>query len=279
MLDNIINWFAERTPEWSETTLAWLSTAGMTLLKALLILLFGLWLTSIVVRIISKALCKTKIDDGVKGFIISCTRVGLRLVIIISAIASIGINITSIVTALGAAGITLGLAMKDSLSNFASGVLVLFNHPFKVGDFIEVEGSSGTVRRIELMYTVLVTPDNKELIYPNSKMTADKIVNFTAQTSRRLDMKFPVAYDSDIALVKKCLLAACAESQYVDGSQETVVGIRELGDSSIEFELRAWIAADKYWQAYYEMEELVVSQFRSSGVSIPFSQLDVHIQQ
>lgn len=274
----------ERIAEWwtggaKDSIINWLRTVGDPLLTCLVILIVGLWVAKMITRIVTKALNNSRADKGIAGFISSCLNFVLKMVVIIAAIAALGVNITSIITALGAAGITIGLAMQDSLSNFASGVLILYNKPFIIGDFVELDGSSGTVKSIELMHTVLITPENKELVFPNSVITRNKIINYTGLEARRLDLQFPVAYGSDIAAVKKSISNVCESSTYrIPGSAETVIGINEFGKSAVVFDVRMWIKANEYWAAYYDMQERMLAEFEKNGITIPFEQMDVHIK-
>lgn len=274
-MENVWNWIANAATNIWGAIVDWVSNAGPLLLTALLILIIGTWIGSLIRRVLKSTLKKAKIDPGISGFICSCVKTVFNVVVIVSAIATLGVNITSIITALGAAGITIGLAMQDTLANFASGVLILFNKPFKSGDYIEVEGLSGTVETIELMYTTLLTPDNKHLVYPNSKLTSDKLINYTAEPDRRLDMKFPVSYKSDIKTVKELIRKIGLESEYTNNERDIIVGIAEFGDSAIIFELRAWIKANEYWDAYFNMQERMKAAFDENGIEIPVSQVDV----
>lgn len=276
--NNAVEWVTENSQEIWDSFMNWATGAGVKIAVALLILLIGLWLSNVLAKGITRMIKSTKVDKAAGGFVCSCLRVIFKIIVIVAAIARLGLNVTSIVTALGAAGVTIGLAMQDSLSNIASGVLILFNKPFKLGDFIEVDGVTGTVRSIELTYTSLLTVENKEMIVPNSRMIDNSIINYTAEPLRRLDMQFPLPYDSDIALVKRILLEAAKESSYIDQTKETVVGIMTLSNSSVVYELRSWIDCNKYWDAYFELQELALVKFRENGIEIPFDQLDVHMK-
>ncbi len=272
-------WFERNGRSVLDSTLDWLARAGVNIVLALLIMLGGWWAAAIVGGLIKKITDRSKLDKGASGFICSCVKTVIKLVAVVAAIARLGVNITSIITALGAAGITIGLAMKDSLSNIASGVLILFNHPFRVGDFIEVGGVTGTVKTIELTYSVLLSPDNKELIFPNSKLVDDSIINYTGQKLRRLDMTFPAPYDSDPEKVKELLRDCCAHCGFIDQTQPVTVGIRTFGDSSIMYEVRAWIDCSTYWESYFDMQERVLAAFKENSLEIPYNQLDVHVKQ
>ena len=191
-LSDVGNWFANIWNQHGDSMINWLVNTGIALLKTIAILIIGFWISSIISSMVRGALKRSKVDKAVGGFISSCVRVGLKVIVVVMAIAALGLNITSIITALGAAGITLGLAMQDSLSNFASGVLILFNKPFVVGDYVELEQSSGTVKDISLMYTTLINTENKEVIYPNSSVTSAKIINHTALDKRRIEPEEPI---------------------------------------------------------------------------------------
>lgn len=248
-----------------------------SVLKALIILIIGWWVASLLSKAAVSLMNKGKVDVGIRSFAASCVKIGVRLLVLVSAIAALGINITSLIAALGAAGITLGLAMKDSLSNFASGVLILFNRPFVVGDIIEFENSLGTVERIELMYTVLRSPDNKVVIHPNSTITAKQVINYTALGMRRMDITLPVCYESDIDAVRRAAMQVCAQSGYIDSGSNNTLVVKAFSDSAIELELHAWVKAKDYLDACYDTRERLLGAVRENGITIPFSQLDVHV--
>ena len=281
VLTGIGEWFAGIWETHGSSMIDWLVTNGIALLKTIVILIVGFWVAAIVAGIIRGALKRSKVDSAVGGFITSCVRVGLKVVVVIMAIAALGLNITSIVTALGAAGITLGLAMQDSLSNFASGVLILFNKPFVVGDYVELEESGGTVKDISLMYTTLINSENKEVIYPNSSVTSAKIINHTALERRRVELQFSVADGSDVAAVKEALLAAVESCPHAltDQGCEPIIGLREFGEGRIRFDLRVWINTSDYWTSYYDIEERIYNEFVARGISFAREQVDVHLTQ
>lgn len=281
VLTEIGSWFAAVWDRYGGSVVDWLITNGMALLKTVLILVIGFWVASIIARVVKGALKRSKVDSAVGGFVVSCVRVGLKIIVVIMGIAALGLNITSIITALGAAGITLGLAMQDSLSNFASGVLILFNKPFVAGDYVELDQSGGTVKEISMMYTTLVNSENKEVIYPNSAVTSAKIINHTALDERRIELQLAVAADSDISETKNAILAAIESSEFVlDGEGHTpIIGIREFGEGRIRFDLRAWIRTSEYWSAYYDIEERVYNEFKARGISFAREQVDVHVKQ
>ena len=247
------------------------------LVGALLIFMLGWWLSGIIANIFTRGMERTKVDEGVRTFLNSCIKIVIKIIVIITTLATLGMNVTTLVAALGTAGVTIALALKDSLSNFASGVLILFNRIFKVGDFIEINGQTGTVRRIELMFTTLATADNKRLVIPNSVITSNMTVNYTAKSVRRLDLSVGVAYGSDILVVKKAILSALKNCSDVNWDKEPIVGISSFDDSAITFDIKVWVSTKTFNASRYTINENILAELRKAGVEIPFNQLDVHM--
>lgn len=282
ILYSIANWFVELFKSVGMNAWTWIKSQGPKILGSLAILLIGWWLAVSIAKGVRKVLRKSKVDKGVTSFVYSVVKATLLVVVVISAIAQLGVNITSVIAALGAAGITAGLALKDTLSNFASGIFILFNRPFVTGDYIEVDGSAGTVEEIELMFTTLKTPDNKHLVYPNSKLTENKIINHTAEQYRRLDLPFPLPYGVDIEQARRIICEVYDNNAYVihnDEDRKMETGITDFGSSSVNFEVRAWILASDYWNARFSLNESVKAVLEANGIQIPFTQVDVNIKQ
>ena len=182
-------------------------------------------------------------------------------------------------TALGAAGVTAGIGLQSSISQLASGVQILANHPFKSGDYIDVGTVSGKVQEIKMMYTVLVTVDNKRVIIPNSYITSNNIINYNAENRRRLDLVFSIAYDNDIALAKQTLLEVVRKNELILTDPEPLIAVKEHGASSVNLACYIWCSSDDYWDIFYYMQENVKLAFDEKKISIPFGQLDVHISK
>ena len=255
----------------------WLIALLPRVVGALLIFGLGWWLSGIIANIFTRGMERTKVDEGVRTFLNSCIKIVIKIIVIITTLATLGMNVTTLVAALGTAGVTIALALKDSLSNFASGVLILFNRIFKVGDFIEINGQTGTVRRIELMFTTLATADNKRLVIPNSVITSNMTVNYTAKSVRRLDLSVGVAYGSDILVVKKAILSALKNCSDVNWDKEPIVGISSFDDSAITFDIKVWVNTKTFNASRYAINENILAELRKAGVEIPFNQLDVHM--
>lgn len=253
----------------------WLISAGLKLLAAGVIFVVGWWVTRLICKALRKIFDRSRIDPGAAGFIISILRVILMGVAILAAIGQL-INISSMVAALGAVGLTASFALQGSLGNFVSGMQVIFSKPFSVGDFLSVGEYMGTVREINVLNTILVTIDNKAIVIPNSRMTSDVVVNFTAQKTRRLDLSYSVAYSTDLSLAKSILSDIIQKDERVLQDPAPIVAVGNHKDSSIEMVVKVWVSGEQYWDLYYDMQERVKNAFDENGIEIPFPQMDVH---
>ena len=255
----------------------WILSMLPKLVGGLVIFIIGWWLAGVIAHIMIRGMERAKVDQGVREFLYACIKIIIKIIVVITALSTMGMNVTTLVAALGTAGVAIGLALKDSLSNFASGVLILFNHTFKVGDFIEIDGQTGTVRRIELMFTTLATADNKRLIVPNSVITSDMIINYTAKNTRRLDLSIGVAYGSDILAVKKAITAALKACKDVSWEKDPSIGIASFDDSAITFDVKVWVKTSAFIESRYVINENILAELNKAGIEIPFNQLDVHM--
>lgn len=253
----------------------WAVNAGLKLLAAGAILLIGWWATRLICKALKKIFDKGKVDPGAGGFILSILRAILLAVAVLAALGQL-VNISSMVAALGAAGLTASFALQGSLGNFVSGMQVIFSKPFSVGDFLSVDGNMGTVREINVLNTVLVTIDNKEIIIPNSRMTSDIVVNYTAQKTRRLDLSYSVAYSTDLTKAKRLLWELLDKDARALKEPPPVVAVGSHGPSAIELVAKVWVSGDQYWDLYYDMQERVKAAFDENQVEIPFPQMDIH---
>lgn len=249
------------------------------LIIAILIFTIGWWLAKFVCKIIKKALSKGKADQTAISFIYSIVLCSLRIIVIISALAELGINVTALLTAIGAATVTIGLALQDTMKDIASGMLIVINKPFKAGDFIEFENLQGTVQKILITNTYLLTIDNKEVIIPNSMLTGDSLTNYTSQDIRMLDLSYQISYSDDMskakAIIKKLI---DSDSRFIK-DPEPVVAVSEHKDSSIQIIARVWCKTEDYWNLYYYMQEQVKLDFDKGGINIPFNRIDVHLEK
>ena len=267
------------------TSIPWsqiLSTIGSVLwmvIKALIVLAAGYFLTRWLLAFTGKCLKKSKLNETLHSFLLSCIRIVCYVFIIIMALTMLGIPTTSLITAIGTAGVAIGLALKDSLSNIASGVIILFNAPFQDGDFVEIGGQSGVVQEIGLMTTKLKTFDNRHIIIPNNTVTTSNVVNYSREKNRRLDMDFTVSYDSNpdqaISLIRGVIDAK--GELVLREPAEPFVMVTGYQDSAVKITVRVWCKAENYWDLNFALLKEVRAVFDANGVHIPYNQLDVHV--
>lgn len=251
---------------------------GARLALALVILVVGFWLAKQLSKGFRKILQRRETDESLTTFLTSLTSIGLKVLVIISAITQLGVEMTSFVALLGAAGLAIGMAFSGTLSNFAGGVIILLLKPFRVGDYIETQGEEGTVREVQIFNTVLTTLDNKVIILANGAVANDTIINFTKAQKRRVDWSFGISYGDDLKKAKELLSSFIKEDERILQNEENFIGLGELADSSVNITVRAWVKVEDYWSVFFDMNERVYNEFESAGLSIPFPQMDVHVQ-
>lgn len=260
-----------------ETLTLWVTTYSIKILAALLIFLIGKWLCRKITNLLSKLLEKNNIDITLIRFLDSIVYYALLIVVLIAAAGQLGINTTSFLTIVGAAGLAVGLALKDSLSNFASGVMLIMFRPYRVGDFVSVGGVSGTVKSIDIFNTTIHSPDNQKYIVPNANITTDVITNVTANDTRRVDLVIGIGYDDDIAKAKNILKDIIKNEKRILEDPATNIAVSELADSSVNFVVRPWVKTSEYWDVYFDLTEKIKVTFDKEGISIPYPQQDVHL--
>lgn len=246
-------------------------------LAALIILVLGLWLAKRIKSFLIKTLTMRQVDPTLVGFFSNLLHGALVVFILTAAISRLGVQTSSIVAVIGAAGLAIGLALQGSLSNFASGVLLILFKPFVSGNFIKVGDDAGTVVEIGILSTELKTPDNVRIIIPNSQVMGGPITNFSAHSTRRVDMVLGVSYDDDLHKVKKIILELLLSDERVLSDPEPQVAVSNLGDSSVDFVIRPWVNAKDYWDFKFDFTHSVKEKFDLEGVSIPFPQRDLHL--
>ncbi len=250
---------------------------GLKVLAAVAIFVVGKLAATWIRKIIRKLMNRRGADKTLTGFVCSMTYAGVMAFVIIAAVSKLGIQTASFVAVLGAAGLAVGLALQGSLSNFASGVLMIIFKPFKDGDYIEGGGSAGVVEEISIFTTVLKTLDNKKVIVPNSGMMGGNIINYTARDIRRVDLMVGVSYADDIDRVKQVILDVLSKDDRILSDPAPFTGLLDLADSSLEFVVRPWVRTSDYWDVYFAVNEAIKKRFDMEGISIPFPQSDVHI--
>ncbi len=249
------------------------------LVAGIVILIIGFYLINFFTRSLKKVMDKKGVDPTLIPFLSSIFSVLLKAMVLISVASMVGIQTTSFVAVIGAAGLAVGLALQGSLSNFAGGVLIILFRPYRVGDFVETTGQAGTVHSIQILYTVLKSPDNKTIVIPNSAAMGGTITNYSVEDNRRLDLVFGVSYSDDIKKVKELLTKMAMDDKRVIKEPAPFIAIKEMADSSVNFLFRVWVKKEDYWPMTFDMQERVKTTFDKEGVSIPFPQRDVHLFQ
>ncbi len=252
---------------------------GIKILLAVVIFVVGRMVVGWVVKVVRSLLQRNGMDGILISFLCSILRWVLLLFVVIAALSQLGVDTTSLVALLGAAGLAIGLSLQSSLSNLASGVMLIVFRPFTKGHFVEVAGTSGVVESINIFTTTLTTPDNKEVIVPNGAIVSSNITNFSARPTRRVDMVFGISYDDDPRKAKEILEGILAADERVLKDPAPVVAVSELADSSINFVVRPWAKAEDFWTLKWDTTEAVKLKFDEAGISIPYPQMDVHFDK
>lgn len=256
----------------------WVMGLGIKVLAGVVILIVGFKLVNLVDSRLQRRKDFIKIDPTLKSFLSSALRMGLKTLVLVTAIISMGIPMTSFVALIGAAGLAVGLALQGSLSNLAGGVLIIFLRPFKVGDFIEGNGHSGTVRDIGLFYTHLNTPDNRSVVIPNSGLSNSSLINYSEHSERRVDFEFGVSYDSNIKDVKRVIRSVIDKNEMIMQEPEPFIRLANHGASSLDFKVRVWVKAEDYWEVFFTTQEEVKEAFDQAGIEIPYPHMVVQTQ-
>ena len=260
---------------WADYILPW----GTQIIMALLIFVIGKMVVGLVSNAMNKVMQKAKLDPILISFLTGILRNVLLLLVIVFALSQLGLDTTSLVALLGAAGLAVGLALKDSLSHFAAGVMLILFRPFKVGDFVEVDGVMGSVEQITILSTRLKSGDNKVITVPNANVFGNTMTNFSEQPTRRIDFVFGIGYGSDLLKAKSILEEMVANHDLILKDPAPRVAVHELADSSVNFICRPWVNSADYWPVYWDMMEKVKLRFDEEGIEIPFPQVSVHMEK
>jgi small conductance mechanosensitive channel len=251
---------------------------GFRIALAIAILVIGFWIAKAMGRAVERILISRKADQSLIGFMRSLTSIGLKALVIVTAISQLGVEMTSFVALLGAAGLAIGMAFSGTLSNFAGGVMILLFKPFKVGDYVHMQGEEGSVKEVLIFNTILTTLDNKVIILANGAVANGTITNFTKAKKRRVDWEFGIAYGDDLKQAKLLLSRFMDEDSRILKDEGNFIGLGALGDSSVNITVRAWVETEDYWNVFFAMNERVYNEFGAAGLSIPFPQMDVHLK-
>ena len=254
-----------------------LSGYAFSLIMALLIFIIGKWAVNKIVSIFGKVLRKVKgMDETLIKFLENIVYYALMIVVLLTALGKLGVETTSFLAILGAAGLAIGLALKDSLGNFASGVMIIMFKPFKVGDAVTAAGVTGNVSEVGIFNSVFITADNQKIIVPNGAITSGSITNINAYDTRRVDLVVCIGYEDDIKKAKDVLNTIISSNEKVLVDKGITVAVSEIGDYSVDFVVRAWVNTPDYWDVKFDLTETIKLRFDEEGITIPFPQQDVH---
>lgn len=256
-----------------------LAEYGLKIVGSVLIFLVGRWLARLLTKFLNKAMTRAKMDETLVRFIDNLCYLGLLTFVVIAALSNLGVQTASFVAIVGAAGLAVGLALQGSLSNFASGVLMLIFKPIRVGDYVEAGGAQGSVKEIGIFTTILNSPDNVRVIVPNAQITGGTIKNYTVNGTRRLDMVFSVSYEDDLRKAKQVIEQVLAAENRILPDPAPVVAVSTLADSSVNFVVRPWVTVADYWPTHFDLTEKIKVALEANGLTIPFPQRDIHIKQ
>lgn len=252
--------------------LTWASAA-----RIITTILVGVIVIRVLTTLLDRLLKRSRLAAPIRGYLHSILRTGLWFVLILMVAESLGIHTTSLIALFSVAGLAVSLALQNTLSNLAGGLMILVSKPFTVGDFVEIEGVSGTVAESGLSYSKLITIDNKTVFLPNSQLAASKIINYTAQGRRRVDLNFTASYDAPTQLVKDAIFEAIAAVPHIHSDPAPMVRLSEYQASSIQYVVRVWTDAADYWDVYYDLLEGVRESFDRHGVEMTYDHLNVHL--
>lgn len=249
---------------------------GLKVAGSLAILILGIWASKFLTRITVKLMEKSKVDATLRSFLQQAFLYALIVFVVVAALGNLGVQTASLIAVIGAAGLAVALAFQSSLSNISAGALIILFRPFRVGDYITAGGEGGTVESINMFSTLLKTPDNKNVVVPNSQIVGGSITNFSTNDTRRVDMTFGVGYGEDLQKVRKILEEIVSQDSRVLQDPAPAIAVSELADSSVNFVVRPWVNRADYWDVYFDMMETVKTRFDKEGIEIPFPQRVVH---
>jgi len=262
-----------------QTLYEFATSYGIKIIGAIAIIVIGRIIVGILTKIVRRFMTKADVDETLTKFVVSLARIGLMVFVFIAALGTLGIETASFAALIAAAGLAIGFALQGSLSNFAAGVMLIIFRPFRAGDYVEAGGAAGTIESVNIFSTIMKSPDNKKLIIPNSKITGDSIINYSAKETRRVDMVFGIGYDDDIRKAKATLVQILASDDRILKDPAPTVAVLELADSSVNFVVRPWVKTGDSWGVLFDITEKVKLTFDEQGISIPFPQQDVHMYQ
>lgn len=255
-----------------------LQDVGLKLIASAIVFIVGRFLIKLLIKALRNGKIGQKMEPTASHFLLNFISIALYVILAVTIIGIMGVPMASVVAAIASAGVAIGLALQGSLSNLAGGIMILLFHPFRVDHFIETAGFSGTVKDIDIFYTVLHTPDNKVVTIPNGTIMSSSIINYSINDTRRVDLVFSVAYGTDADKVKAILLEEAGKHELALKDPEPFCRLTKQAESSLDFTLRVWVKKDDYWQVNFDLLESIHARFEEEKIEIPFNQIDVHMK-
>ena len=250
--------------------------AGKSILLAIVIAVIGRYAIKFINKVVARMLERRNVEPTVQSFLKSFINILLVILLIITVIGTLGVNTTSLAALLASAGLAVGMALSGNMQNLAGGLILLFFKPYKVGDFIEAQGVSGTVKAIQIFHTILTTPDNKVLFIPNGPLSSSTVINYSRNEIRRVDFTISVEYGTDVELVKSVTLDLMKSDSRILEEPAPFIAVKEMANSSVDFTLRVWTNAAEYWNVFFDTNERIYAEYNKQGIKFPFPQLQIH---
>lgn len=249
---------------------------GKSVLLAIVLAVAGRYVIRFINKMVARMLERRGVEPTVQSFLKSFVNITLIVLLIITVVGTLGVNTTSLAALLASAGLAVGMALSGNLQNLAGGIILLFLKPFKVGDFIEAQGVSGTVKAIQIFHTILTTTDNKELFVPNGALSSGNITNYTKNDLRRVDFTIGVEYGTEIEKVKQVTQALLREDRRIMTEPAPFIAVKELGDNGVIYVIRVWAKASDYWDVFFNTTERIYTEYNKQGIGFPFPQIQIH---
>ena len=250
--------------------------AGKSILLALLIFVVGRYAIKLINRVVGGMMERRQVEPTIQSFLKSFINVLLTILLIISTVSALGVNTTSFAALLASAGVAVGMALSGNLQNLAGGIILLLFKPYKVGDFIEAQGISGTVKEIQIFHTIILTGDNKQVYVPNGSLSSGSVTNYSSQPLRRVDMVIGVEYGTEVETVRQALLDIFKADSRIQAEPTPFIALGQLADSSVNFTVRVWVKGADYWPVYFDLNRNIYEEFNRQGIGFPFPQVQIH---
>lgn len=257
----------------------WITSSGIKLIIGLIILCIGWKVVKRITKTLNTILERRNVDPTISSFLDALINICLKILLLVVVMEYVGLKTTGIAALIGSAGLAVGLSLQGSLANFAGGVIILLMRPFNVGDIVECSAGTGTIEKIGIFYTYMLTADNKQILIPNGNLANGNLINYTTKETRRVDLNFTVGYEQDIRKVKQAIMEVIATEELILEEPAPFVAVDSHGDNAVGFVVKVWTKTEDYWTVHYNLLEKVKIKFDEENISIPYPQMDVHVKQ